>query len=789
MRSNFLRAFSVAFAILTIATVNNTFGQNVRATNAQIRTLLQRIETKTDTFKLAMERSLDRSMLNNTNREDRIMNLIGDFEIATDGLRDRFNSRQTIGSEATNVLNSARFIDSFMTRNRLNANVQNQWASIRTDLDTLATYYRVSWSWTGTGTVGGPYVRPYTVNDNQMRSLLARIENKTDLYKRQMERSLDRSLWNDTRSEDSINNYISQFENATDRLRTRFNSNQTVMADASEVLNRALYIDRFMTSNRLPATTQNRWNNLKTDLNTLATYYRVSWNWNQVPFDGSPVGGPYVRPYFVNDNQMRTLLARIENNTDLYKRQMERTLDRSLWNDTRSEDSINNYIAQFESATDRLRTRFNSNQTVTADASEVLNRALYIDRFMSANKLPAATTNRWNNVKTDLNTLASYYRVSWNWNQVPVGIPSGGRYAGYPGYPGAFDRAITGTYRLNTSLSDNVSTVIARDLMSIPAARRTTMQRNLEQRLRSPEMIAVEKRGSNFTMASSNAGRGDFVADGVARTETNNRGRQITTTVNATYDGIVIENEGDRINDFYVMITPVDSDRLRITRRVYLENQNETITVNSIYDKTDSVARWNNVNTRPGWNTPVTAGEFYVPNGARLTAVLRNEVNTRSSQVGDRFTMEVTAPNQYRGAIIEGYVAEAERSGRFTGRSNISLSFDQIRLTDGRTFRFAGLINQVTPLNGDNISINNEGTIRDSNQTTQTVTRAGIGAVLGAIIGAIAGGGEGAAIGAGVGAGAGAGSVLITGRDHIELQQGSTFQITASSPANVGRNY
>jgi uncharacterized protein YcfJ len=107
---------------------------------------------------------------------------------------------------------------------------------------------------------------------------------------------------------------------------------------------------------------------------------------------------------------------------------------------------------------------------------------------------------------------------------------------------------------------------------------------------------------------------------------------------------------------------------------------------------------------------------------------------------------------------------------------------------NGRTYRFAGIIESVTAANGDTVSVNNEGTVRDSSQTTQTATRAGIGAVLGAIIGAVAGGGKGAAIGAAVGGGAGAGSVLITGRDSIELGAGSVFNITASAPTTVGVN-
>ena len=85
--------------------------------------------------------------------------------------------------------------------------------------------------------------------------------------------------------------------------------------------------------------------------------------------------------------------------------------------------------------------------------------------------------------------------------------------------------------------------------------------------------------------------------------------------------------------------------------------------------------------------------------------------------------------------------------------------------------------------------MSNEGTIRDDSQTTRTVTRTGIGAALGALIGAIISGGDGAAIGAGVGAGAGAGSVLIQGRNNLQLEPGTEFTLTATGPTNVGYRY
>jgi hypothetical protein len=148
--------------------------------------------------------------------------------------------------------------------------------------------------------------------------------------------------------------------------------------------------------------------------------------------------------------------------------------------------------------------------------------------------------------------------------------------------------------------------------------------------------------------------------------------------------------------------------------------------------------------------------------------------------------MEVTSPSEFNGAIIEGRVSKTQRSGQVSGRANVSLEFDTIRLRDGRTYRFAGIVDEVTMANGEKVAVNNEGTVRDGNQTTKTVTRAGIGAALGALIGAIAGGGQGAAIGAAVGAGAGAGTVILQGRGDIELEQGTQFLITASAPANTG---
>ncbi|HTH52099.1 MAG TPA: hypothetical protein VL501_09210, partial [Pyrinomonadaceae bacterium] len=344
--------------------------------------------------------------------------------------------------------------------------------------------------------------------------------------------------------------------------------------------------------------------------------------------------------------------------------------------------------------------------------------------------------------------------------------------------------------------SDNVTDVINRTMgTSYDATVRDRQRRMLERRLMSPEMIVVEKEGNDLEIASSNAPRFQMEANGTAHTETVN-GRTMTTSVNITGREMTINYEGDRMSDYYVSFTPAGRG-LTVSRRVYLENGNQQVTVNSFYDKIDDVARWDSI-TYTNNNTATTGNGnwngyygsyandvWVVPNNTSLVARLDTALSTRTIRDGDQFQMTVVSPGEYSGAIIHG-TAYGNRSGAVSGRANMSFNFDSIQLRNGQTYRFAGIVDQVRTPTGDTVSVNNEGQVRDSSQTSKTVTRAGIGAALGAIIGAIAGGGSGAAIGAAVGAGAGAGSIVLQGRDNLELTNGTEFRITATAPTRVG---
>jgi len=628
---------------------------------------------------------------------------------------------------------------------------------------------------------------PNRVSDSTIQALVTRIATKTDNFKRSVSRALTRRSQANTDSEDRIFGYITEFENETSQLKQSFGNRRSARTDVEDILSRAVFIDDFVRDNRLNPAAQRDWVSLKSDLDTLAGYYNINSNWNQSTGNttgnidsttGTTIGTGSRNSYRVSESNVRTLLTRLETRTDLYRREVSNALDRSILNDTRSESSVITYVADFETATDKLKQNFEARRSTAADIEEVLNRAYYIDGFMRDYRLTTGAESQWRLIRADLDTLSNYYNVTWNWNRQYSPMSR-------------FDQMLTGTYRLNSSQSDDVRAVVDRAATTFyNANQRENLRRNLERRLSSPETLVIEKRDKQVTVASNTSPQVSFNADGTARTETTANGRTIKVTANTTYDGVALSYEGDRVNDFYVNFIPMNNNQLKVIRRVYLENRSDTVTVASVYDKINDTAQFSNINNNQNagnnQNNGTTSNDFVIPNNARLTAVLRSVVSTKTSQDGDRFTMEVTSPSEFNGAIIEGRVAKTQRSGQVTGRANVSLEFDTIRLRDGRTYRFAGIVDEVTMANGEKVAVNNEGTVRDGNQTTKTVTRAGIGAALGALIGAIAGGGQGAAIGAAVGAGAGAGTVILQGRGDVELEQGTQFLITASAPANTG---
>jgi hypothetical protein len=298
-------------------------------------------------------------------------------------------------------------------------------------------------------------------------------------------------------------------------------------------------------------------------------------------------------------------------------------------------------------------------------------------------------------------------------------------------------------------------------------------------------MLMIERRGTTMTIASSLAPQSTFEADGRERHEQlpNSRSTRVTATLRG--EQLVVSTNGYKEDDFNVTFDATENDNsLRVRRQIYSDKLTQPVVVDSVYNRTADVAEWNiNNNSRPvAGNTNATNSEFILKDGETLVAVLNNDLTTKTTKPGDRFAMTVRQPSQYEEAVIEGTVGSVEEGGRLSGRSEMSLTFDTIRLRNGQTYRFAGILESVRTLNGDAIKVDNEGSAQGANKSRQTIQRAGVATAVGAIIGAIAGGGKGAAIGGIIGAAGGAGSVFIQGKDNLELPTGTELTIRSTGP-------
>ena len=366
----------------------------------------------------------------------------------------------------------------------------------------------------------------------------------------------------------------------------------------------------------------------------------------------------------------------------------------------------------------------------------------------------------------------------------------------------ASTNSLTGTYQIDSAHSEKVADVLSGSNVA------SDKRRDLESKLDAPEQIAIDIHGNEVTLASSKAPAVSFVADGSEKTEQSN-GRTVRVKATLRGEELTITSLGGEVDYTVTFVADTNGRTLKVTRRITTDYLEETVFAESVYTKTADVAGLgiaqgsdsdnnagyssNDPNDRPGANSndrqgttsPAAqgrVGEFIVPSGTIVSGFLETSIDTKVTQNNDRFKLTVQSPDAFRGATIEGFVTGVGRSGRVSGRSNVTFNFETITLRNGERYDFAGYLQSLKDHTGKVVKIDPEGTVKGGSQSKQTAKRGGIGAGIGAIIGAIAGGGTGAAIGAVIGGGAGAGSVLVQGRDDLQLMKGSLITIQSTSP-------
>ena len=262
-------------------------------------------------------------------------------------------------------------------------------------------------------------VRRAVYSQQQVEQLLERIEEQSDAFSNQINKSLDKSRLDGTMSEDNITARVSELESATDELRREYDHNDSRgenRPEARVILNTATEVNRIMNIRNFSRQAENSWVRLRMELNTLARIYGLpavgakSYKFTAVQ-NTVPVRRPMIiRGY--SQQQVEDLLERIEERTDAFSNQLNKSLDKSRLDGTKTEDNFAARASELESATDELRREFDHNDSRgenRPEAEKILITATTVDRLMRSRNFGGQTESTWTTLRAELNILARLY--------------------------------------------------------------------------------------------------------------------------------------------------------------------------------------------------------------------------------------------------------------------------------------------------------------------------------------------------------------------------------------------
>jgi len=170
-----------------------------------------------------------------------------------------------------------------------------------------------------------------------------------------------------------------------------------------------------------------------------------------------------------------------------------------------------------------------------------------------------------------------------------------------------------------------------------------------------------------------------------------------------------------------------------------------------------------------------TGGEVSIPAGQSLLIRMIDGVDSSKNHVGDVFhaslETDLNVNNTLvarKGTDVYGRLANAEKSGTFSGKSELQLELTRI-VIDGKDY----------PV------VSSDYTLQGKGQGASTAKKVGGIAAAGAIIGAIAGGGKGAAIGAAAGGATGAGVQVLTKGAQVKVPSETLLEFRLQQPVTV----
>ena len=281
----FIKGITSVFTLLLFAMVIGleVQAQPARNNTRQVGNMLERLERSSNRFRNSLNRALVQESIDQTQPKNDISEFQSELDLAIKQFRDQFIRRVAVASDVEGILHTASPINSFITHNSLPPRVKNDWTSVRTNLNTLASAYGVSWQWNQLTPMKIDSNRSFRMSEEDLNQLIQQIENGGDKFRASLTEAFFQRPYDRTTSEGKMNDALRGFKKATDQVRIQFDARQLVADDIRRLLDQAQPLDTFMRNNSSTDSARNDWLAVRLNLRLLASAYNVAPSWISNP--------------------------------------------------------------------------------------------------------------------------------------------------------------------------------------------------------------------------------------------------------------------------------------------------------------------------------------------------------------------------------------------------------------------------------------------------------------------------------------------------------------------------
>lgn len=235
------------------------------------------------------------------------------------------------------------------------------------------------------------------LTDRDVKELVARIEEGRDRFDDALDGRLKDSIVRGATGEVKVDKFLDDFQENIDRLEERLKPDYAASAEAATLLGQATLIERFFKAQPPGTKGESEWNRLATDLKALAAAYGTEF-----PLaDGAPVRR-------LGDREVAAVAEQIADAAGELKSRLDADLKKDPSIDKETRASIVREVDQLAKDAKALRSRVKDGNPSSAEADQMLARAVRIRTFLESHPTPSSA-GAWAGINGQLQTIAGAY--------------------------------------------------------------------------------------------------------------------------------------------------------------------------------------------------------------------------------------------------------------------------------------------------------------------------------------------------------------------------------------------